>query len=81
MLKFNKLHKEVKMPDEMCKQDIRSLLKTFGVAADEAIVGHIAKNPNLSNLSLKVTLEDNTQYSDENIEKISLEVTKEINCK
>ena len=33
------------MTDEICKKDIRALLKTFGVMADEAIVGHIAKNP------------------------------------
>ena len=49
--------------------------------ADEAIVCHIAKNPYLSKLYLKVTLEDNTKYSDESIEKIKLEVTKDINCK
>ena len=67
------------MSDEMCKKDIRGLLKTFGVMADEAIVSHIAKNPNLSKLNLKVTLEDNTKYSDESIEKIKLEVTKDIN--
>ncbi len=69
------------MSDEICKKDIRGLLKTFGVMADEAIVSHIAKNPGLSKLSLKVTLEDNTQYSDDNIEKLNLEVTKDINCK
>ena len=70
------------MSDEICKKYIRGLFaKTFGVMADEAIVGHIAKNPNLSKLNLKVTLEDNTKYSDESIEKIKLEVTKDINCK
>ena len=69
------------MSDEICKKDIRGLLKTFGVMADEAIVGHIAKNPNLSKLNLKITLEDNTKSSDESIEKIKLEVTKDINCK
>jgi hypothetical protein len=69
------------MSDEMCKKDIRGLLKTFGVMADEAIVGHIAKNPNVNTLNFKVTLEDLTKYDDENIEKLSLEVTKSINCK
>ena len=44
------------MSDEMCKKDIRGLLKTFGVMADEAIVGHIAKNPNVDLLNFKVTL-------------------------
>jgi hypothetical protein len=65
----------------MCKKDIRGLLKTFGVMADEAIVGHIAKNPNVNTLNFKVTLEDLTKYDDENTEKLSLEVTKSINCK
>ena len=69
------------MSDEMCKKDIRGLLKTFGVMADEAIVGHIAKNPNVNTLNFKVTLEDLTKYDDENTEKLSIEVTKSINCK
>ena len=69
------------MSDEMCKKDIRGLLKTFCVMADEAIVGHIAKNPNVNTLNFKVILEDLTKYDDENTEKLSLEVTKSINCK
>ena len=69
------------MSDEMCKKDIRGLLKTFGVMADEAIVGHIAKNPNVNTLNFKVILEDLTKYDDENTEKLSLEITKSINCK
>ena len=69
------------MSDEMCKKDIRGLLKTFGVMADEAIVGHIAKNPNVNTLNFKVILEDLTKYDYENTEKLSLEVTKSINCK
>ena len=50
------------MSDEMCKKDIRALLKTFGVSADEAIVGHMAKNPGVKTLNLKVTLEVLTNY-------------------
>ena len=69
------------MSDDMCKKDIRGLLKTFGVMADEAIVGHIAKNPNVNSLNFKVTLEDITEYEDSNTEKLSLEITKSINCK
>ena len=34
------------MTDEMCKKDIRGLLKTFGVMADEAIVGHTVLRSN-----------------------------------
>ena len=69
------------MSDDMCKKDIRGLLKTFGVMADEAIVGHIAKNPNVNLLNFKVTLEDMTEYEDSNTEKLNLEITKTINCK
>ena len=69
------------MSDDMCKKDIRGLLKTFGVMADEAIVGHIAKNPNVNSLNFKVTLEDITEYEDSNTEKLNLEITKTINCK
>ena len=68
------------MTDDICKKDIRGLLKTFGVMADEAIVGHIAKNPNVNSLNFKVTLEDITEYEDSNTEKLSLEITKRINC-
>ena len=68
------------MTDDICKKDIRGLLKTFGVMADEAIVGHIAKNPNVNSLNFKVTLEDVTEYEDSNTEKLSLEITKSINC-
>tara|TARA_B100000900_G_scaffold155124_1_gene131781 strand:+ start:275 stop:484 length:210 start_codon:yes stop_codon:yes gene_type:complete len=69
------------MSDDMCKKDIRALLKTFGVMADEAIVGHIAKNPTIDTLKLKVTLEDMTDYGDNDIETLELEVTKDIHCK
>jgi hypothetical protein len=48
--------------DDNSRKDIRALLKTFGVKADEAIVGHLAKNPNVKQLNLKVTLEDMTDY-------------------
>ena len=68
------------MTDEICKKDIRALLKTFGVMADEAIVGHIAKNPGINLLNFKITLEDITEYEDSSIEKLNLEITKSVNC-
>lgn len=48
--------------DDNSRKDIRALLKTFGVKADEAIVGHLAKNPDIKQLNLKVSLEDMTDY-------------------
>ena len=69
------------MSDEICKKDIRGLLKTFGVMADEAIVGHIAKNPGVDNLNFKITLEDITNYDDASTERLNIEITKAIQCK
>jgi hypothetical protein len=69
------------MTDEMCKKDIRGLLKSFGVMADEAIVGHIATNPDVKELNLRVVLEDLTEYKNSDIDRLSLEVTKSIHCK
>jgi len=69
------------MTDEIYKKDIRALLKTFGVMADEAIVGHIAKNPSISQLNLKVILVDDTKYDNQNCEKLSLEINRSIECK
>ena len=66
--------------DDNSRKDIRALLKTFGVKADEAIVGHLAKNPNVNQLSLKVTLEDMTDYgSDAPSESLSFEIDGQIN--
>lgn len=66
--------------EDNSRKDIRALLKTFGVRADEAIVGHLAKHPEVNQLKLKVTLEDQTNYgSSAPSETLSLEVDGEIN--
>ena len=66
--------------EDNSRKDIRSLLKTFGVKADEAIVGYLAKHPEISKLNLKVTLEDLTDYgSSKPDETLSLEISGEIN--
>ena len=69
------------MSDDMCKKDIRGLLKSFGVMADEAIVGHLAINSNVKELNLRVVLEDLTEYENADTDKLSLEITKSIYCK
>ena len=48
--------------DDNSRKDIRALLKTFGVKADEAIIQHLAKNPDIKQLNLKITLADVTDY-------------------
>lgn len=69
------------MSDDMCKKDIRGLLKSFGVMADEAIVGHLAINSNVKELNLRVVLEDLTEYENAETDRLSLEITKSIHCK
>jgi hypothetical protein len=50
--------------DDMSRKDIRRILKTFGISADEAMVAHLARNPSVDELSIRVTLEDLTDYGD-----------------
>lgn len=46
------------------RDDIRSLLKEFGIRADEAIVIHLARNQEIESLQLRLSLEDITDYGD-----------------
>ena len=56
------------------------MLKTFGVRADEAIVRHLARNPSVQTLRLKLRLQDQTDYgATPPDEALSLEVEGEIN--
>ncbi len=63
------------------RKDIRTLLKTFGVRADEAIVGHLAKYPDVRQLHLKLILQDQTDYGvSKPSEVLSLEIDGKIRC-
>jgi hypothetical protein len=44
------------------RNDIRRALKQFGVRADEELVTYLALNPNISELNVRITLEDITDY-------------------
>lgn len=48
--------------DEDTRTDIRKLLKSFGIQADEAILTHLAATA--SPLHLRITLSDLTDYGD-----------------
>ena len=48
------------------RKDIRRILKTFGIKADEAMVGHLARNPEIAELKIRIVLEDLTDYGDRN---------------
>lgn len=61
------------------RDDIRRLLKTFGVQADEAIIAHLARNPGDKPLRLKLILDDLTDYGGAlPTESLHLEVEGEI---
>jgi hypothetical protein len=49
---------------ETSHDDIRRLLKAFGVKADEAVIAHLARTPGSPPLRLRLTLEDLTEYGD-----------------
>lgn len=50
--------------DEDSRTDIRKLLKSFGIQADEAILTHLADDSGDSPLHLRITLTDLTHYGD-----------------
>jgi len=65
--------------DGSTRDDIRSLLKEFGVRADEAMVMHLARNPDIENLLVRLTLEDLTEYGEASpVPPLSLTVEGEI---
>lgn len=65
--------------DENTRKDIRRLLRTFGVKADEALTAHLERNPQLDGLRVRVTLEDVTDYGEAEPEgELELEIEEEI---
>ncbi len=46
------------------RDDIRRLLKTFGIKADEIVIAHLARNPGDMPLQIRLVLEDRTDYGD-----------------
>ncbi len=50
--------------DNTSRDDIRRLLKSFGIQADEAIITHLARTPGTTPLHIRITLEDLTDYGD-----------------
>ena len=47
------------------RNDMRTLLKTFGIQADEAVIAHLARNPQITQLRLRLVLEDLTDYGND----------------
>ena len=66
------------MEDEI-RGDIRRLLKTFGVKADQTIMAYLAAHAEGEPLRLRVTLEDVTDYGpNPPAEKLSFTVDGEV---
>jgi len=47
---------------ETSRDDIRRLLKQFGIRADEAVIAHLARTSGDQPLWVRLTLEDLTDY-------------------
>lgn len=52
------------MEEGSSRDDIRRLLKTFGVKADETILSHLARTPGSTPLRVRLVLEDLTEYGE-----------------
>ena len=64
---------------ESSRNDIRRLLKTFGIQADEAITAHMEGNPGIGLLKVRLVLEDLTDYGEATPEKpLYLEIDGEV---
>lgn len=61
------------------RSDIRRLLKTFGVKADETLTAYLEQNQNVDRLHVRVTLEDLTEYEGSPpAEPLHLQIDEEI---
>ena len=64
---------------ESSRNDIRRLLKTFGIQADEATSAHLEQHPGIEKLQIRLILEDLTDYGDSSPEEpLHLEIEGEI---
>jgi len=64
--------------EENTQSDIRKLLKTFGVKADQVIRAHLERNPDVAVIQLRLVLQDLTAYSQEPAEPLHIEVEGEV---
>jgi len=64
---------------ETSRDDIRRLLKQFGIRADEAVIAHLARTSGDGPLRVRLTLEDRTDYGNNPPETLlHLEIEGEI---
>jgi hypothetical protein len=66
--------------DGSARNDIRRLLKEFGVRADEAVVSHLAINSEVKTLHIRLELTDLTDYGDSTLSsRLGLQVEGTLN--
>lgn len=51
--------------EDSSRNDIRRLLKAFGIQADEVISAHLDQNPDIGILKVRLVLEDVTDYREQ----------------
>jgi hypothetical protein len=67
------------MAEDTARDDIRKLLKTFGIQADEAIIRHLERLNGKKTLKVRLVLEDHTDYGSQVPEKpLSFSIEGEI---
>lgn len=65
--------------DDHSRKDIRRILKRFGIKADEEMVAHMARNPSVEKINVRITLEDLTDYGDAQTEgQLNLSIEDQI---
>lgn len=65
--------------DDHSRKDIRRILKRFGIKADEEMVAHLARNPSVEKINVRITLEDLTDYGDAQTEgQLNLSIEDQI---
>jgi hypothetical protein len=64
--------------EETSRNDVRRLLKTFGVGADEAVIRHLARSRHPGPFRLRLVLEDQTDYAEPSAERLRFEVEGEV---
>ena len=65
--------------EDISRNDIRTLLKTFGIQADDEIMHHLISAQYPGTLHLRITLDDLTNYGDQPpAEPLHVEVEGEI---
>jgi hypothetical protein len=65
--------------EETSRDDIRRLLKAFGVKADETVIAHLARTRPSRPLRIALVLEDRTDYGGSPpAEKLHLEIEGEV---